>query len=76
MAPLEVLVCCSERRSEVKKKLTCLLFALLGVMGALSVGVRSAEAGRCVTQCTEEGCCRRCCERGGSLICPDIFVCP
>ena len=73
---MEAPVCCSQRRSEVKRKLTCLVFALLAVAGALSIGGRSAAAGRCVTQCTPEGCCRRCCERGGSLICPDIFVCP
>lgn len=64
----------------MKKKLTCLVLALLGAVAALTVGARSAEAGRCVTQCIDEGggvtCCRRCCERGGVLICPDIFVCP
>src|SRR4029078_12718273 len=54
----------SERRSEMKKKLTLLVFALLSVTGALAVGVRSAEAGRCVTQFVDEGGGVTCTPRG------------
>lgn len=60
----------------MKRKVALLAFAALSIVGALLVEVRSAEAGRCITQCTPEGCCRRCCEKNGVLICPDIFVCP
>ena len=62
----------------MKKKLTCLVFALFSVAGTLSVGVRCAEAGRCIDRCTTDGtviCCDRCCERNGVLICSDRPVC-
>ncbi|HEX9942172.1 MAG TPA: hypothetical protein VGG03_09160 [Thermoanaerobaculia bacterium] len=62
----------------MKRKLALLALALLSTAGALSIGVRSAEAGRCIDRCTTEGgvtCCDRCCERNGVLICSDRPVC-
>jgi hypothetical protein len=58
----------------MKKRLFLLTLSLLGVAGALTIGVRPAEAA-CGYVCSN-GCCDYCCTTStGKLICSERPVC-